>query len=148
VPLNLKKGSMRNPLRRVHRYRGLVQIVTRGFLREKITKVSLAWVYTYHETAVSGQLAKNASWMFLGQGVSFVVQAGYFILLARLLGADRYGIFVGAAAAVSLLSQYSMLGSGMVLLRQVSRHNSEFCAPGVTGARLKDVTLTLTGYRR
>jgi len=30
----------------------------------------------------------------------------------------------------------------------VSRHNSEFCAPGVTGARLKDVTLTLTGYRR
>src|SRR5271165_5252953 len=73
-----------------------------------------------------GRLARNAGWMFLGQGVSFAVQACYFILLARLLGADEYGIFVGAAAAVSLLSQYSTLGSGLVLVRQVSRHNSEF----------------------
>ena len=73
-----------------------------------------------------GRLAKNAGWMFLGQGVSFAVQACYFILLARLLGAGQYGIFVGAAAAVSLLSQYSTLGSGLVLVRQVSRHNSEF----------------------
>jgi O-antigen/teichoic acid export membrane protein len=73
-----------------------------------------------------GRLAQNASWMFLGQGVSFAVQAGYFFLLARLLGASQYGVFVGAAAGVSLLSQYSTLGSGLVLVRQVSRHNSEF----------------------
>src|SRR5580700_9984404 len=72
------------------------------------------------------RLARNAGWMFLGQGVSFAVQACYFVLLARLLGADQYGIFVGAAAAVSLLSQYSTLGSGLVLVRQVSRDNSEF----------------------
>jgi O-antigen/teichoic acid export membrane protein len=72
------------------------------------------------------QLAKNASWMFLGQGVNFAVQACYFILLARLLGADQYGILVGATAAVALLSQYSLLGSGVVMLRQVSRHQSEF----------------------
>jgi O-antigen/teichoic acid export membrane protein len=73
-----------------------------------------------------GRLAKNAGWMFLGQGVSFAVQAAYFILLARLLGANQYGIYVGAVAAVSLLSQYSTLGSGLVLLRQVSRQNNEF----------------------
>jgi O-antigen/teichoic acid export membrane protein len=64
--------------------------------------------------------------MLLGQGVSFAVQACYFILLARLLGADQYGVFVGAAAAVSLLSQYSTLGSGLVLVRQVSRNHDEF----------------------
>lgn len=73
-----------------------------------------------------GQLARNATWMFMGQGVSFAVQATYFILLARLLGANQYGIFVGAAAAVSLVSQYSTLGTGMVLVRQVSRHPDEF----------------------
>jgi O-antigen/teichoic acid export membrane protein len=73
-----------------------------------------------------GQLVRNASWMFMGQGVSFGVQGVYFILLARLLGASQYGIYVGAAAAVSLLSQYSTLGSGLVLLRQVSRRNSDF----------------------
>ncbi len=76
--------------------------------------------------ALKGQLAKNASWMFLGQGVSFAVQALYFILLARLLAANEYGIFVGAAAGVSLFSQYSTLGSGMVLVRQVSRDRTEF----------------------
>jgi O-antigen/teichoic acid export membrane protein len=73
-----------------------------------------------------GQLARNASWMFMGQGVSFVVQGCYFVLLARLLGARQYGIYVGAAAAVSLLSQYSTLGSGLVMLRQVSRRPSDF----------------------
>src|ERR1700684_1271161 len=72
------------------------------------------------------RLAKSAGWMFLGQGVNFAVQACYFILLARLLGANQYGILVGAAAAVSLLSQYSMLGSGVVMLRQVSRHRGDF----------------------
>src|SRR6202046_506883 len=75
---------------------------------------------------VRSRLARNAGWMFLGQGVNFAVQACYFVLLARLLGANQYGVFVGAAAGVSLLSQYSTLGSGLVLVRQVSRHNSEF----------------------
>jgi O-antigen/teichoic acid export membrane protein len=73
-----------------------------------------------------GRLAKNAGWMFLGQGVSFGVQAIYFVLLARLLGADQYGIYVGAAAAVSLLSQYSTLGSNLVLIREVSRQTNRF----------------------
>jgi O-antigen/teichoic acid export membrane protein len=73
-----------------------------------------------------GRLAKSAGWMFLGQGLSFAVQAVYFVLLARLLGASQYGIYVGAAAAVSLLSQYSTLGSNLVLLREVSRRNDAF----------------------
>ena len=31
-------------------------------------------------------LAHNAGWMLVGQGLNLVLQAGYFILLARLLG--------------------------------------------------------------
>jgi O-antigen/teichoic acid export membrane protein len=75
---------------------------------------------------LQSRLAKNAGWMFLGQGVSFSVQAVYFVLLARLLGADQYGIYVGAAAAVSLVSQYSTLGSSLLLVREVSRQHSRF----------------------
>lgn len=74
----------------------------------------------------SGSLGRNAAWVFLGQGMSFCLQAGYFILLARLLGSTQYGIFVGAAALVSIVSQYSSLGSGMVLLRYVSQDRSKF----------------------
>jgi O-antigen/teichoic acid export membrane protein len=73
-----------------------------------------------------GSLARNASWMFLGQGMSFVVQAAYFILLARLLGSQQYGIFVGAFALVSIVSQYSTMGSGLVMLRHVSQDRSKF----------------------
>ena len=73
-----------------------------------------------------GTLARNAGWMFLGQGLTFFLQGAYFILLARLLGSQQYGIFVGAAAVVSLVSQYSTLGSGWVLLRHVSQDHRKF----------------------
>jgi O-antigen/teichoic acid export membrane protein len=74
----------------------------------------------------AGSLGRNAAWVFLGQGMSFCLQAAYFILLARLLGSQQYGIFVGAAALVSIVSQYSSLGSGMVLLRYVSQDRGKF----------------------
>lgn len=64
--------------------------------------------------------------MFLGQGLSFFIQAAYFILLARLLGSQQYGIFVGAFALVSIASQYSTLGSGLVMLRHVSQDRKKF----------------------
>jgi O-antigen/teichoic acid export membrane protein len=65
-------------------------------------------------------LARNAGWMMAGQGASFVFQAGYFLILARLLKPTEYGIYAGAFAFVSILAQYSSLGSGTVFLRYVS----------------------------
>jgi O-antigen/teichoic acid export membrane protein len=76
------------------------------------------------KTMLKGKLARNTGWMVLGQGLTFGMQALSFILLARLLGAHQYGVYVGAAAAVSMLAQYSSLGSGLVLIRHVS-HNAE-----------------------
>lgn len=57
--------------------------------------------------------------MFFGQGLSVVCQGAYFILLARLLGSTQFGIYVGAVAMVSMISQYSTLGSYSVFLRYV-----------------------------
>jgi O-antigen/teichoic acid export membrane protein len=71
-------------------------------------------------------LARNASWMFFGQGLSVVCQGAYFILLGRLLGSTEYGIYVGAVAMVSILSQYSPLGSHSVFLRYVSPDPKNF----------------------
>jgi O-antigen/teichoic acid export membrane protein len=75
-----------------------------------------------------GSLGRNAVWTLAGQGLSLVFQAAYFILLARLLGSQQYGVFVGAAALVAIVSQYSSLGSGMVLLRYVSHDHRKFSA--------------------
>jgi O-antigen/teichoic acid export membrane protein len=73
-------------------------------------------------------LAKNAAWLFMGQGLSFVLQAGYFLVLARLLGSTEYGIYAAATALVSIISQYSSMGSGLVFLQHVSPDHSKFPA--------------------
>jgi O-antigen/teichoic acid export membrane protein len=73
-------------------------------------------------------LAQNAGWMVVGQGAGFVLQAGYFVLLARLLGSTQYGIYAGTFALVSIASQYSALGSGTVFVRYVSADPKKFAA--------------------
>jgi O-antigen/teichoic acid export membrane protein len=70
------------------------------------------------------RLARNASWMLLGQGSNFLLQAAYFVLLARLLGVVEYGIFAGVFAMVNILTPYSSLGSGMLFMRYVSADRS------------------------
>jgi O-antigen/teichoic acid export membrane protein len=79
------------------------------------------WERVRHST-----LAHNAIWMLLGQGLSVICQGAYFILLGRLLGSGEYGIYVGALATVSILSQYSPLGSHSVFLRYVSQEPTSF----------------------
>src|ERR1700722_20178901 len=71
-------------------------------------------------------LARNAGWVFGGQIASLGVQAGYFVLLARLLGSSQYGILAAAAALVNIMSQYSGMGSGILFLRYVSPDHKRF----------------------
>lgn len=74
----------------------------------------------------SSGLARNAAWMLTGQGLNLLLRAGYFILLARLLGVREYGVFAGAFAFVSLATPYSGLGSGLLFLRYVSADARNF----------------------
>jgi O-antigen/teichoic acid export membrane protein len=71
-------------------------------------------------------LVRNSVWLFAGQGISFVVQGVYFIVLARLLGTAEYGSLAGAVALVAVVSQYSTFGSGLLFLRYVSPDHSQF----------------------
>jgi O-antigen/teichoic acid export membrane protein len=74
----------------------------------------------------SSALARNTGWMMAGQCLGYVLQAVYFVVLARLLGVTDYGIFAGAFAFVNLVGRYSTLGTGPVLLRYVSVNRSQF----------------------
>jgi O-antigen/teichoic acid export membrane protein len=76
----------------------------------------------------SSSLARNAGWMAVGQGLTVVLQAGYFVLLARLLGAKEYGVFVGALAFVSIATPYSALGSGLLFIQYVTSNTENFAA--------------------
>jgi len=59
--------------------------------------------------------------MLVGQGMNFVLQAIYFILLARLLGVKEYGVFAGSLAFTSIATPYSGLGSGVLFIRYVNQ---------------------------
>jgi O-antigen/teichoic acid export membrane protein len=71
-------------------------------------------------------LVRNAGWSFAGQGLSIVMQGAFFIVIARLMGSTNYGIYTAAFALVSIVSQFSSLGSGYVFLRHVSADRNKF----------------------
>jgi O-antigen/teichoic acid export membrane protein len=71
-------------------------------------------------------LAKNTIWMFMGQGMRLVVQAAYFTVIARSLGASNYGAFVGVVALVGIVFPFGTLGSGNLLIKNVSRDKALF----------------------
>lgn len=71
-------------------------------------------------------LAQNAAWLFAGQGASFVLQAGSFIALARLLKTTQYGLLAGVVALVTIVSQYGSMGAGPLFMRYVSADRSRF----------------------
>jgi O-antigen/teichoic acid export membrane protein len=74
----------------------------------------------------ASSMARNAGWMALGQGSGFLLQAAYFLLIARLLGATEYGVYAGAFALTSILGQYSAMGSGTLFLRYVTADRRQF----------------------
>lgn len=71
------------------------------------------------------QVSRNASWILVGQGANFFLQALFFLLLTRLLGVTEYGIFSGAFALISLATPYSALGAGMLFMRYVTADRSQ-----------------------
>jgi O-antigen/teichoic acid export membrane protein len=71
-------------------------------------------------------VAHNAAWVMAGQTASILLQTISFVLIARLLGSTQYGIFMGAAALVAIVGQFSTLGSGMVFLRHVSQQHRRY----------------------
>lgn len=73
-------------------------------------------------------VARNTVWMLCGQGLRLVIQALYFVLIARSLGASGYGAFIGVVALVGIVYPFGDLGSGGLLVKNVSRDKSLFPA--------------------
>ncbi|MDJ0626117.1 MAG: oligosaccharide flippase family protein [Candidatus Caenarcaniphilales bacterium] len=69
---------------------------------------------------------RNTFAMFIGHGMRIVLQAFYFILIARGLGTDGYGAFVGVASLACILAPFSSWGSGHILIKHVARNRDKF----------------------
>lgn len=64
--------------------------------------------------------------MLAGGGVRLALQAAYFVMIARSLGPNQYGAFVGVAALVGILAPFALLGTGDLMIQSVSRDHASF----------------------
>jgi O-antigen/teichoic acid export membrane protein len=78
------------------------------------------------ERYLKSALAKNTLWMISGQGLRLIIQAVYFTVIARSLGPNNYGAFIGVVALVGIAYPFGMLGSGNLLVKNVSRNRAVF----------------------
>lgn len=76
------------------------------------------------ETIRVHNFGRKASGALAGQGSRLAVQAGLFVVLARGLGLESFGVYSLAAAAAALLSPFAGLGMTSVMVRNVSRNSA------------------------
>ncbi len=68
----------------------------------------------------------GAAWMLSGLWVRFVFQFVTFLLLARVLKAENYGLFAGSLGLVASLAPFALWGSGHILVQEVARDPQKF----------------------
>lgn len=69
---------------------------------------------------------RKTLWVMGTRLVGLVMQLGYFVLVARALSVEEYGLFVGVAALAALVISFASFGSGDILVKNVSRHRELF----------------------
>ncbi len=77
-------------------------------------------------TILKNSVARNTLWMTAGYGLRLIIQALYFIEIARSLGVRNYGAFIGVVALVGIVYPFGSLGGGNLLIKNVSRDNTRF----------------------
>lgn len=92
------------------------------------------------EESLRKRVLRNVLWMNGGFAVRALIQVVYFVALARALGADEYGVFVGVLALTTLLAPFSTWGSGNILIKRVARDPA--CFRELWGAALATTLLS------
>src|SRR3984885_15999508 len=64
-------------------------------------------------------LLRDTTHLSIGQGFRLVIQAAYFVLVARSLGPDSYGAFLTVVAMAALLGPFSGLGTPNLFIKNV-----------------------------
>jgi len=75
---------------------------------------------------LSSSLGQNTAWALAGYGLRLLIQAIYFVIIARYLGPNQYGGFVAVTALASVVSPFVGVGSGNLLVKHVARNRAMF----------------------
>jgi O-antigen/teichoic acid export membrane protein len=101
---------------------------TKKQLLKKMSPMTMSWASLRNrmEAKLNSPLARNTLWSLGGSGMRLLIQAIYFIIIARCLGPGQYGGFVAATALTAVISPFVGLGCGALLIKNVSRDRRLF----------------------
>ncbi len=75
---------------------------------------------------LDSSLARDTLWMLFSKIFNVVMQAAYFIIVARLLGKENYGSFIVITATASIIFPFTSLGGEHLLIKNVSVNRATF----------------------
>ena len=93
-----------------------------------MTSITMSWAFFRNrmEARLISPLARNTLWALGGSGMRLLIQAVYFIIIARCLGPGQYGAFIAATALTAVMSPFVGVGYGFLLIKNVSRDRRLF----------------------
>ena len=86
----------------------------------------LTQVKTYLDRLKQNPIVQNTIWLLISKGISLVMQAAYFVTIARTLGVAKYGEFVSLTALVAIVSPFVGLGIEVLLVKNVAKDRALF----------------------
>ena len=99
--------------------------------------------YLFSNISFRQTLAKNAFWLTFGNIVGRAARAAFIIYVARILGAEGYGIFSYALSLAALFSLFSDIGISGILTREAARDPEAVPVYASTTLVIKTVLLLL-----
>jgi O-antigen/teichoic acid export membrane protein len=88
----------------------------------------LVRVRSYLDQLLAKTLVHRTLWTLLSQVVRLGLQAAYFVIIARFLGVEQLGAFLGVRALTAIVAPFATWGSGHLLIKNVSRNRDLFRA--------------------
>jgi O-antigen/teichoic acid export membrane protein len=82
----------------------------------------LKQIRIYIDRLMQKPIVQGTLWLLFGKGMRLVLQAAYFVIIARTLGVENYGAFVGTTALVAIVSPFIGLGIDTLLLKNVAKN--------------------------
>jgi O-antigen/teichoic acid export membrane protein len=74
---------------------------------------------TFLQRIKGSRLARDTGHLAIGQSLRLVIQAAYFVLIARSLGPEKYGAFVAIVALAGVLTPFCGLGTNNLFIKNV-----------------------------
>jgi O-antigen/teichoic acid export membrane protein len=71
-------------------------------------------------------LVRDTLWLLIARFFTVIMQAVYFVIVARVLGSSNFGLFTGITSMAALVYPFAALGSEHLLIQYVSRDRSSF----------------------